>query len=477
MKKGQSKCRQRYTCLILVLILIVGLVLQCAEPIFATAATPTPGTIEQTGEAAIDDDTSFQAYPNPPIDLLSPHVLVLDAARGMTLYQKAAEDTLSIPLVGQLMTLVLALENLQPDQTVTISRDAAALGASDSISMNLQAGEQVRVDFLIRALHYNDSQVARLSLAEAVSQTEDRFLERMRTRASDLGLTNTTFTTLPGTAVGWIQQSTLKDTAALLRHALTLPFYQTMFHQRTYTHFDVDGGRNFFFNNPLESSWTIWSNNTVNGSAYATAGGQESSAYAAVDNNIEILFLFQAPAAAEGQPIFETSRFNQDVSTLTSEIFSFYDTTVLLRQYQPLSQSFEIDGVLVPLISLQTINYVHPQGDPSIRQMTLVSSTQTKRLPVSQYEQLGQAVYTLSNGTILSADVGAQETIYPTETVIDRFFVLLATYPSLVRLILALTGILGLLALAKAVRFLFRKYYERQLKRLEKPSKKSSRRT
>lgn len=473
-EKNQTQTRRRLSCLILAGFFVVFIIASMYQPVRAAGGMTSPGGNTPQPEDDSADLPGFQSYENPAIELISPHALVVDISRGMVLYDKSSAVPQSTPLVGQLMTIVLALENLQPDQSVTISRDVAMLGESDSRNLGLEAGEQVRVDFLLRALHYNDSETARLALAEAVSQTEDRFLEQMRSKAQELGLTATTFTRLPGAEGGLLQQSTLTDTAVLLRYALRLPFYQALFHQKTYTHFDLSGGQNYFFNNPLESSWTIWSNNTVNGSAYSATGGQESAAYTATANNIEVIFLLQAPAVSEEPSIFETSRFNQDVRTMTSRIFSYYDTTVLLRQYQPLTQAFEIEGERVPLIALQTISYVHPQGDQSIQTTTLVRSSQNQTLPVMQYEVLGQAVYTLTNGTILSADIGAMETVYSTETFVDRLQALMAAYRSLTILIVALASILLIMWIRQGVRHLFRLYYQTQLDKVEGSSKRSS---
>lgn len=463
--------------------LVLGVVLLLSQlPHFTLYLSAAGQNAETTSESVrLEDDPSdaaaSQPYPNPPIELISPHAVAVDVSRGMLLYDKNSAEPQAIPLAGQLMTIILALENLQTDQSVTISQEAASRGGTASQNLGFEAGSQFQVDYLIRSLHYRDSAAARLALAEAVSQTEDSFLERMRAKAQELNLRDTTFTRLPGAGGGLLNQSTLRDAAALLRFALQLPFYQSIFHQKTYSHFDLENDRNYFFNNPLESSWSIWSNNTVNGSAYSAAGGQESAAYMAASNNTEIIFLLQAPSVSEEQTIFETSRFNQDVRTMTSSIFNYYDTTVLLRQYQPLPQSFEIDGVPVPLIALQTISYVHPQGNPSIQTTTLVRSGQSLTLPVTQYEVLGQVLYTLTNGTVLSADVGAMETVFATETAFDRLMAMAASYPTLIRMIAAVAGIVFIVGISKGTRYLLRRYYETQLERVEGTDSSRSKRT
>lgn len=448
----------RYTLRLKAGLLLGVLLLSLLTP-WSSLVTATGESTSAREEEAPAQKLVYQPFENPPIDTIAPHVLVLDSSRGMKLYSKRSNETIAIPLTGQLMTMALALEKLDLRQRLTLSTNAASKASLDQRSLGFQAGDQIRVDLLLMALHFNNSSVAATAIAEELADSDEAYLSLMREKARELGMLQSTFTKLPtSNQSGQLFQSTLDDTAILLRHVLQNTFYRSLFNERTTTAFNTEKDRHYFFTSPVESTWTVWSDNKVNGSAYSLVGGQETAAFNASNGSYEILILMVGRPSSSGQLLLQTSALNPDVRTLTSQIFDFFTVTTLHRQYQPLNQTITIDNQEIPLISLQTVSYLHPVDAPSagILDTTTVLDSTAAHLPVTQNQKLGRLDYILSNGTVVSAEFGALQTIYPSNNFKDHLIAMVNTYPSLVLIILILSAILLIIGIQKAIRSLIR---------------------
>src|SRR5438477_12755282 len=72
--------------------------------------------------------------------------IVVNAANGDVLASRNARERLPIASITKLMTVLVALEHLRPDQEVTVTAPAARVGES---RIPLRAGQQVTVRDLL----------------------------------------------------------------------------------------------------------------------------------------------------------------------------------------------------------------------------------------------------------------------------------------------------------------------------------------
>lgn len=107
-------------------------------------------------------------------------------------YEKNADEKLSPYSVTKILTCYLALENLDPDQVVTVSEDAVAY-LEDGTTMNLQAGEKISVRDLLYGAMMPSGNDAAYALAEAVAGSTKAFAKMMNDKAAEWGCTNTHF--------------------------------------------------------------------------------------------------------------------------------------------------------------------------------------------------------------------------------------------------------------------------------------------
>lgn len=143
-------------------------------------------------------------------------VLLLDG-EGRTLYAKNPDEVRPPASLVKLMTLYLALEDIEagradPEQNVVISPNVAA---TPRYRMGLRGGESVPLRVLLEGVAIASANDAARAVAETLGAGDEMtFVERMNTKAGELGLVNTHFVNphgLPDPA----QRSSARDLAQL----------------------------------------------------------------------------------------------------------------------------------------------------------------------------------------------------------------------------------------------------------------------
>ena len=131
----------------------------------------------------------------PSMNLNAPSAVLIEADTGKILFEKNKDRERACASITKVMTLLLVMEaldsgQLKLDQKLTASAHAASMGGSD---IWLEEGESMTVDDLIKATAVASANDAAVVLAEAISGSEDAFVDKMNKRAKSLGMKNTTF--------------------------------------------------------------------------------------------------------------------------------------------------------------------------------------------------------------------------------------------------------------------------------------------
>lgn len=128
-------------------------------------------------------------------ELVAESAVLINADTGEILYDKYKDFPRFPASTTKIMTALLALENLQLDQVVTISHNASYTEGS---RIYLLEGEQVTVEQLLYALMLPSANDAAIALAEACAGDVESFAVMMNERAKQLGAQNTNFVTPNG---------------------------------------------------------------------------------------------------------------------------------------------------------------------------------------------------------------------------------------------------------------------------------------
>ena len=169
--------------------------------------------------------------------------VLMDAETGRVLWGKNEHEPLSMASTTKIMTAILALESGKMDETVTVSRLAAA---APRVKMDLSPGEKVRLGDLMLALMLISSNDAAIAIAEHISGSVEAFCQQMTEKARELGALNTVFETPNGLDSG-DHHSTAYDLAVITRYALTVPGFTELINTQV-AQFKSDR-RGYTFNN------------------------------------------------------------------------------------------------------------------------------------------------------------------------------------------------------------------------------------
>jgi D-alanyl-D-alanine carboxypeptidase (penicillin-binding protein 5/6) len=161
------------------LVALVALLL--SAPALASSAGPPPPELHLPVPTA--------EYRAPP-EVTAPSWIVFDAADGIVLGSRNADEVRAMASTTKMMTALLALEQSEPDQVVTVSPRAADIGEAE---IGLVAGEELPIEALIDTMIVRSANDAAIAVAEAVGGDVETFVELMNLRGIELGLTRTQF--------------------------------------------------------------------------------------------------------------------------------------------------------------------------------------------------------------------------------------------------------------------------------------------
>ncbi len=142
--------------------------------------------------------------------------VLICADTGQILYEENAHEKLSMASTTKIMTALLALESLSPEEEITVGNEVLHV---DGTSLGLKPGDRIRVHDLLVGLLLASGNDAANAVAVAVSGSMDSFEERMNRRAAQIGMKNSSFVT-PSGLDDEKHYSTAYDMALLTREAL-----------------------------------------------------------------------------------------------------------------------------------------------------------------------------------------------------------------------------------------------------------------
>lgn len=165
-------------------------------------------------------------------DIKSQAAILVQADTGRVMFEKGV-DTRAFPAsTTKIMTALLAIENLDPQATLSASETAIDIDR-DGSNMGLLQDEELTVEQLLYGLLVHSANDAANVLAEAVSGTIPAFVDKMNTRAAELGMTGTHFVN----AHGYHDEehyTTARDLAALAACAMKNDLFRTIVATATY---------------------------------------------------------------------------------------------------------------------------------------------------------------------------------------------------------------------------------------------------
>jgi len=160
----------------------------------------------------------------------------MDSESEEVLYAKNPDRKLPPASTTKLITAMVALDKLDPDDVVTISRKAAE---TPSVLPKLKEGEQVSVRDLLSFALIRSINGAAVALAESTAGSERSFVPLMNEKARSIGLANTKFINASGLP-GKGQYTTARNLAKIMKKALSYQLIANIIDTKV-MELDVDG--------------------------------------------------------------------------------------------------------------------------------------------------------------------------------------------------------------------------------------------
>lgn len=181
--------------LMIVLIVVTGVffssVLSFGQNTNAATTLLTPTATPTELPTPTDTPTPLPPSPTPPPLVNGSSAYLLDATMGRVLLN--VESHLRVPMwsTTKVMTALLAIERLLPDEIVTIQQSELNEVPDGMSVAQLHATDQMSILHLLYALLLPSGSDAAVVLAHAVSGNTASFVALMNARAAQLGLTDT----------------------------------------------------------------------------------------------------------------------------------------------------------------------------------------------------------------------------------------------------------------------------------------------
>ncbi len=126
-------------------------------------------------------------------DIVSQAAIMIDIDNGQVLFEKNADEKMYPASITKIMTALLALENCDLDEIITMSHEAVYSIPRDTSHISLEEGEQISLKWAMYAMMLPSANDAAAGIAEHVSGSMEAFCELMNSRARELGAKNTNF--------------------------------------------------------------------------------------------------------------------------------------------------------------------------------------------------------------------------------------------------------------------------------------------
>jgi D-alanyl-D-alanine carboxypeptidase (penicillin-binding protein 5/6) len=152
-------------------------------------------------------------------------------ASGTVLYSKFPKAKLAPASTVKLVTAMVALEMLRPDDVVKVSLNASR---TKTIPPRLCPEEEMTVSDLLHLALMKSINSAAVALAEAAAGSEGDFSVLMNRKAEQIGAVNTLFANASGLPKG-MQYSTASDLALIMKAALQYPLIREILAKKEYT--------------------------------------------------------------------------------------------------------------------------------------------------------------------------------------------------------------------------------------------------
>ena len=139
--------------------------------------------------------------------------VLMDMDSGRVLYAKDKDNPRLIASITKIMTAILAIENGNLDDTVTVGEEVLKMYGSN---IYIELGEKIKLSDLLYGLMLRSGNDAAVVIANYIAGTEEKFVEMMNNKAKEIGMKNTIYNNCHGLD----EETENKSTASKIEYAI-----------------------------------------------------------------------------------------------------------------------------------------------------------------------------------------------------------------------------------------------------------------
>ncbi|MCG8482549.1 MAG: D-alanyl-D-alanine carboxypeptidase [Clostridia bacterium] len=163
-------------------------------------------------------------YSEPDMDIIAETAIVMDGTTGQILYDKNMYEQMYPASTTKIMTAILAIENCDLDQIITID---AKTPFTEGSRTYLVEGEQLTVEQLLYTLLLQSANDSAVALAKHISGSVEEFAKLMNNKAVEIGAQDTNFVN-PNGLPDENHVTTAYDLAMIARYAMENETFREM---------------------------------------------------------------------------------------------------------------------------------------------------------------------------------------------------------------------------------------------------------
>lgn len=193
--------------------------------------------------------TTSLAKEGEPQQLYAQSAVLMDADSGRVLFEKNGMDIMPMASTTKIMTCILALEYMEADAIVEITKNAAS---QPKVHLGVGQGERYYLKDLLYSLMLESHNDAAVAIAEGVAGSVEAFARMMNEKAEELGCEHTHFITPNGLDAEdeyGVHSTTARELARIMKYCIMESSKREKFLEITqttsYGFTDVSGKRSY----------------------------------------------------------------------------------------------------------------------------------------------------------------------------------------------------------------------------------------
>lgn len=343
-------------------------------------------------------ETTTEITKEPSVS--SNNAIVIDRKTQTVLYEKSAYQKVAMASTTKIMTCIIALENSNLNDIVTISKEADSIHGS---TVGIKANTKISMQDLLYGLMLRSGNDCAIAIAEHISGNVEKFANLMNEKASSLGLTNTHFVTPHGLDDD-NHYTTAYELAILTNYAIKNPVFRKIVSTKNYT-MSISGEQK-----QLSNTNELLGN--LNG-VYGVKTGFTFNAgrclvSCAKRNELDIIVVVLGANTKKIRTIDSRNLIEYSFNK-----FHYFDTyTIIEKNFMEYKKYFENNYVLekttdIPIISIQNPSiYEYPLSQEEIFNLHTKIYTFTKFSPdISKGNKIGTITLYTDNKILYSLDI------------------------------------------------------------------------